>query len=234
MEFCPAVHLFPVGLQRLEKRIFMSAVLNLYQILKRIDTELLTLNSAQSAIFSAACAERLLPNYAVFSRAVKWGDPSQIRTLLDYVWDVVENKRLEHETVKAAIERCAELTPNTADFNYQFTAQALDATSCLYYALDALLGHNGNNALESAKSARFTVEHYLMSQAMFQGDEGEVETIVYQNGLWIKELKAQEYVSDSLRRYAEPSRNLIEEIRALSWNNGVSGLGLAWSDQVVH
>jgi len=234
MACCPVLPLFLVALHHLEKNTAMTSNLNLCHSLQRIDAELLTLSSVQSAIFSAACAERLLPNYAEFSRAVQWGAPFQVRVLLDYVWEVVAGKLLEQEVLGAAIKLCTELTPNTADFNYQFTAQALDATSCLFYALDSLLGNNGHNALESAQSARFSVEHYLMSQALFQGNEGDVEEIVYSSTYWIREINIQECVLNTLVSCDGADKKLIEDIRTQSWNNGVSNLGVTWLGKDIH
>jgi len=50
---------------------------------------------AHLVAFAATVCERLLPNYAAWSAAARWGDPNRLRTALDRVWAALGGATLE-------------------------------------------------------------------------------------------------------------------------------------------
>ena len=78
-----------------------------------LERELDALPPAHRTAFAAACAERLLPNYGVFSEVEGWGDPARLARGLDSVWRYLEGHPLPAERLEGLLRDEDRLAPDT-------------------------------------------------------------------------------------------------------------------------
>lgn len=117
-----------------------------------IEKVLSSLPSWKAAAFCGACAERLLPNYAAFTRTVAWGDSSELRCLLDNLWEQLATGNTQANTLAEKLKKSEVLCPQVEDFQYAWTPEALDAALSVYFGYACLLEDDSNNAVHTVKS----------------------------------------------------------------------------------
>lgn len=146
------------------------------------------------AAFATACAERLLPNYAIFCRAIGWDHHNLLRDQLDLAWNQIETDTAvsNHEAARrvAAINA---ITPHTEDFDHPYTSAALDACVATGYAIEALSSNdNVLPAFYAASSAHDTVYMHLQMTEGIGNDDPAFENRIYRHPFMRRELDAQD------------------------------------------
>lgn len=184
-------------------------------------------------VFCAACAERLLPNYVQFSQHERWGSPNSLRTILDRCWEMLIEDVIDKSELADRILDVNRLTPHTEHFEFPFTGEAGDATNAIWCCLACLRDRNVEYGVEASQQCVATADHYIRTRAFLDGYQLSDEA-VYSHSLWIRELATQEKLIELLRKSSSPSSADLQLIRQLSWNSGVSNVGLTWSGEVVH
>jgi uncharacterized protein YjaG (DUF416 family) len=81
--------------------------------------------------FAALCCERLLPAYAGFARATRWGDPRVLRQALDGVWAAIASgQAISDGEARELVERCEQQVPHLDDpFDTDLAAPAQNPRS---------------------------------------------------------------------------------------------------------
>lgn len=196
-----------------------------------IEKALSSLPSWKAAAFCCACAERLLPNYAAFTRAVAWGDSSELRSLLDNLWEELASGNTQVSALDEKLKKSELLCPQVEDFQYAWTPEALDAALSVYFGYACLMEKDSNNAIHTSRGSFYTVEHYLTMQALFEGKDVPPEIGVYPSKLWGDEVDAQLKIIAVIQDIANPENPELIALRAQCWRNGVSNIGFEWDLQ---
>lgn len=193
-----------------------------------IEQVLSNLPSWKAAAFCGACAERLLPNYAAFTRAVAWGDSSELRRLLDNLWEQLASSNTQASALAAMLKKSEALCPQVDRFQYAWTPEALDAALSVYFGYACLLEGDSNNAVHTSRGAFYTVEHYLTMQALFKGKDVPPEICVYPSKLWSDEVAAQLKTIAVIEGITNQNDHELISLRTQCWRNGVSNIGFEW------
>ena len=97
------------------------------------------------AVFAAACAQRLLPAYADFTRVSGRGDPERLAGILERVWSTAGGTLMPEAELSEALEACMSLIPAEDDtpwFDEQ--AYAEDAGAAVAYGAPNRVPHHAN------------------------------------------------------------------------------------------
>jgi len=102
--------------------------------------------------FAAACAERLLPHYELFSSAEHFCDPAWLYRAVDLVWDYLKGNSTLAELI-AIQEQIEAIVPDTDDFESLLASRALDAASATAQLIDLCREPTAAAAAEVAEIA---------------------------------------------------------------------------------
>lgn len=183
------------------------------------------LPAGHRAAFAASCCERLLPNYAAFSRAEGWGRPEVLREALDEVWAVLGGRPASEGRVRSLARACAGLAPDTEDFRTLFVSAAGDAAAAVSYTLECCLDGDAGRAAMVGRLPVETLYQYLtrvndpLTGAHAADDEFEEQML--NAPLMSAELDKQERDLRLLRARDSLTPELLEELRTSSAGVGI-------------
>lgn len=168
----------------------------------------------QQLAFGAACCERILPNYRVFSEEVKWGDSEPLRKALDFAWLACQDLAPEPKTVQALLAACENNAPDSEDFDSLYTSSAQDAVFAICSLLDFLLTGNSSHVVNAARYATDSIDLIVQERDDLSPQDPGLEQKILQHPLMQQELRRQ-----SRDLVDQPSRNdagaqLIFKVRA--------------------
>jgi hypothetical protein len=156
-----------------------------------LKTMLLRLSPYQQIAFAAACCERMLPNYAAFSKMEKWGNTTFLRSALDEVWGLIEKNRCDKQTIQRHVNQCESIVPDTEEFSSIYTSPALDAANAIIETLECCLSHDTAKIVDVAGFARDTVDMYIQDKENIERFDAQVEQQILSHPLMVREMKQQ-------------------------------------------
>ena len=118
------------------------------------------MSTQKQLAFCYLTCERLLPNYAYFSRVCAFGSPTVLRTAIDFLYDAIFSTEPDSIRVRQLIGLIDPNTPDTEDFETIFVSSALDACSATIDSLEFLLNNDFKKISDVSTSAIDTVEMY--------------------------------------------------------------------------
>jgi uncharacterized protein YjaG (DUF416 family) len=99
----------------------------------------------QQLACGAACAERMLPSYETFVRAVGWRDAGPLRRALDAVWKAGGGQLLAAGAWRELLAECEACVPDADEFASPYTPSAQEAVfavcSLIEFVLEGDLHH---------------------------------------------------------------------------------------------
>lgn len=183
------------------------------------------LPASHRAAFAASCCERLLPNYAAFSRAEGWGRPEVLREALDEVWAALGGRPLREERISSLARACAELAPDTEDFQSLFVSAAGDAAAAVSYTLECCIDGDAGRAAMVGRLPVDTLYQYLVRVndplTGVHGSDEEFEKQMLNAPLMSAELAKQERDLRLLRARDSLTPEVLEELRTSSVEVGI-------------
>jgi uncharacterized protein YjaG (DUF416 family) len=174
------------------------------------------LPGAYRTAFAAACAERLLPNYAAFSREEGWGSVSVLREALTMVWRSLEGEPQSKERIDSLTEEVKRQIPDTEEFSSQHVSAALDAGAAVVHVLESLSNGAVEPALLAASLAHDTVHMHLQATIGVDYSEPGFDDAIYGQPLMIRELERQRTDLDGLLKTATLSTGFLSALRSAS------------------
>jgi uncharacterized protein YjaG (DUF416 family) len=130
-------------------------------------------------VFAAACAERLLPAYAIFSGRAGRGDFAALRHSLTLLWEDLDGNRLSDDEVQANIDACMDLIPQEDDGPWMpEQAAAEDAGAAVAYALRCRLRSQGQEAAWAARRAYEALDHFVVNRENIDTSQPDAEARV--------------------------------------------------------
>jgi uncharacterized protein YjaG (DUF416 family) len=182
--------------------------------------------------FAATCCERLLPNYAAFSREVHWGEPAMLRGAVDYIWDVLGGGPLDRAEVDRLIERCDIVIPDTENFDTSAVSAALDAGTAVTETLRSLLDGDTDRVVDIASVCRDTVDMYIQDRdQMNYNNDPSFEQKIAQDPLMTLELARQSAILSELMGAPALNSALLQRLREKSADGGRSNIGRTAHDE---
>ncbi len=139
------------------------------------------LPSRSRIAFGLSCCERMLSNYVVFKREVKWGDEQPLRKALDELWRHVEGQTVDELAVRQLLSNCEVINHlDSDDFSSLLTGPAQEACFSICCVLDYALQGNPERIAQASSFAVDTLDLYVSAlldgfdrtpKAIFNGKE---------------------------------------------------------------
>ncbi len=108
------------------------------------------LNTVQKASLAAALLERMLPNYALFSEALEFGDAEVLTNALALCWEKILLPKSKI-SIEKLVEKVEPNVPEVNDFDVFGVYPAIDAATALLTLLQGLQSKEIKSSLMCAK-----------------------------------------------------------------------------------
>lgn len=186
----------------------------------KLNKQLRNLLPWQQVAFCVGLAERMYPNYVLFSEGTQFGGEACFRKMLDLFWEnlTVKGAKVNFETQS---EKFEEAIPNVADYDMYGVYPALDACVALTCAFNAVLTKADDEAINASQTSIGTVSSFIEATSEAELTEQEI----WQDELIQQELAFQEELLTLLDEQRSP--DLLKAVRKFCRNEGVSNIGIS-------
>lgn len=177
----------------------------------------------QQTVFALALAERMYPNYALFSQTSGFGSAQAFRQTLDHMWEylTVKGSRVNLSSILEAFE---DEIPDPTKFESYGAYPALDACVALGCAYNSVVCRVGEEAEESSYASVGCVAGFV---EMLEDREIDDEEL-YEHELFEGEL---EFQVELLKKVAfERDSDRILAIKQFAAQGGISNIGISLED----
>lgn len=178
----------------------------------------------QLQVFTAAYAERMYPNYALFAQVTDGFDANILRLALDKVWEALAGRaKLNTET---QLERIEAQIPDVDDFDMYGVYPALHAAVALCSALYQMNEANVEEAVNVSRLSEECVATYLELVADEEFSDEQLVRFINTHELMEQEQAFGEQLLATLATMQTPQATRIDALRELAKNEGVSNIGI--------
>ena len=185
-----------------------------------------TLPRLQQLVFGACVCERLILNYAAFSRENDWGNQAVLRAALDWLWALAGGADLPTKEAAKLASDCEAEAPDLDDFDSADAAFAQEACFAICSVLDFLNTADSQSIAQSAQFAVDTVDLYIQELEDMDSDNPGIEEQILQHPLMQRELAAQKLDLQLLQEASTIPTRLVDQFRARASQSGKSNIGL--------
>ncbi|MBU2967716.1 YjaG family protein [Amphritea sp. 2_MG-2023] len=191
-----------------------------------LEKELKALDGWQLSAFSVAIAERMFPNFALFSTLLDFGDRDQVRSIIDGVWNKLGNTgaTMNFEVQQANVEANM---PDLDIFEMYGASPALDAMVALDLAINCLLEPNRTDAANVGHLSLECVATFIEVTADTDMSDEALLRYIGDHDMMLQEESFQEEVIQRLAGVKNASAGLIKQLKVLSANDGISNIGVS-------
>lgn len=183
-----------------------------------IQTILSRLSRRHAIAFSAACCERLLPNYRTFVEQANWGDWQLLRSTLDEVWSHIAGIDIPTQRFRSLLKRCEAVIPDTNDYGTIEASNALDASSGVCETLRLCIDGDVSHAVIVANAAVDTVDMFIQVRDHMDYADPQFEEKILADSLMVRELEEQLVTLRSLELQVPLEREYVELLRSQYFN----------------
>jgi len=227
--------LFAIGL-RLKKYLITDTpehirYMSLYfQRLLSLKQDLEKISPLHRVALAASCCERLLPNYYVFAREEGQGNPSIPREALDEVWQILNGKPIDTETIRQLEEnKNYALIPDEEVFNSQYNYEAQLAAIAIFNTLEAcLISPNLQMIMSVLEGTGDTISEFLRVEKQINDPNWlnksaeEQDQEIDNHPFTIREIAKQREDLQRLKEIETLNREFLDWLRTSSDNGGRS------------
>jgi len=183
------------------------------------------------AAFAALCTERMLPNYAMFSRLCRWGDPLFLRNALDKVYGALADVSVDADAMRKLKAGCEKLVPDLDDFADESVSWAADAGNALLATFECLLTGDPRQAAACASASKDTVDNFIQEQTELSYSDPVLMGKLEDDPLLLREMSRQQYSLDALEKLKALDAKAIKQLRTEFGGQGKSNINLDWREQ---
>lgn len=185
-------------------------------------------NEWQLATFTAAQAERMFPNFSLFANVTEAADAVVMRTALDQVWEHLCQRG--NCNIEAQLLRVEEQTPDVEQFDIYGVYPALDAAVALAATLEQLSHPSVEEAINIYQLSEECIATYLEVSADASLSDEELVRFINTHELMDQQLTFTEELIKQLLGMETPKAAVIDQLRDLAANQGVSNIGICDED----
>lgn len=177
----------------------------------------------QQTVFALALAERMYPNYQLFSDTSNAGNGERFRETLNTLWTylTIKGSRVD---LGAELEAFEAFIPDPTQSENYGAYPALDACVALACAYNSVIGRIGEEAIEASHASLGTVAGFaeLLAERELSDEE------LYEDELLMAEMEFQVELLDRVSRPRDAE--VILAVRDFAAQGGVSNIGIGLED----
>lgn len=191
------------------------------------------LKAWRASAFILALAERALPNAQLFTTScddASMPDAEELQAMLDRSWEILISKPEEAGQVALLDTLVAYIPVATEDAPYG-VYPTIDCLELLEQALLSGINQEQPRAVAASQRSVATISHFIEFSEGEALDEDQLIKLFDRHPLMQREYSFQEELCDLLRAANSPSSALIQSLRELASDGGVSNIGISLDEE---
>ena len=191
-----------------------------------MDLEFTQFSKWQRQLFATALLQRMLPNYALFSKASEFGQYSKLQNLLDLVWQKLAKGAIK-VNLEVQLEKLEQETPDPVDFDIFAVYPALDVCSGLVCVLQSLDEKETSCATDLSLLSLNSVTGFLNLTFLEADKAPPSDQTLEQDPLmeWEKEMQLAIYKAVEI---SPESKQAVVDVKAMVTSERISNLGFEY------
>ena len=94
------------------------------------------LSKRKRLIYCLSVCDRLFPNYVAFHKKTKSGEPESLKKIIDELWNIIANKKINKEKINELLGICVKQIPDEKDINSNYVSFARNAAGSVFITLE--------------------------------------------------------------------------------------------------
>jgi len=195
----------------------------------RFEQQIRDLEPWQQMLFATALSERMFLNFALFSRLMNFGDVDKMRNLLNSIWDE-QMQRGTKVNYEVQLNHVEDNIVDLDEFDMFGAIPARDAMMALFSTLIFKLEQESDEVVAVSNLSYDTIGAYVeFAEADDQMSDEELVRLINMHDLMLDEDAFQEALLEQLAG-ASFKPTVVESVRELARNQGVSNIGISDED----
>ena len=195
----------------------------------RFEQQIRDLEPWQQMLFATALSERMFLNFALFSRLMNFGDADKMRNLLNSIWDE-QMQRGTKVNYEVQLNHVEDNIVDLDEFDMFGAIPARDAMMALFSTLIFKLEQESDEVVAVSNLSYDTIGAYVeFAEADDQMSDEELVRLINMHDLMLDEDAFQEALLEQLAG-ASFKPAVVESVRELARNQGVSNIGISDED----
>jgi len=195
----------------------------------RFEQQLRDLAPWQQMPLATALSERMFLNFALFSRLMNFGDVDKMRNLLNSIWDE-QMQRGTKVNYEVQLNHVEDNIVDLDEFDMFGAIPARDAMMALFSTLIFKLEQESDEVVAVSNLSYDTIGAYVeFAEADDQMSDEELVRLINMHDLMLDEDAFQEALLEQLAG-ASFKPAVVESVRELARNQGVSNIGISDED----
>ncbi|MEO2268351.1 YjaG family protein [Pseudoalteromonas sp. YIC-656] len=182
------------------------------------------LNTVQKASLAAALLERMLPNYALFSEALEFGDAEVLNNALALCWEKILLPKSKI-SIEKLVEKVEPNVPEVNDFDVFGVYPAIDAATALLTLLQGLQSKEDQEFVNVCKIAQGTVARLVEYQFELE-EQTYTSKDVNQHPLMEYEISVLSELIDFVEAMGRLDKDNAKALRKLAVADGQTNIGV--------
>ena len=131
-------------------------------------------------------SQRLFPNYLIFNKKEKWGNPNLLQEANDLLRKIIISQVYSELDIQEITKELEKVTPDTDDFSGFLTSLALDSCASLLEGLSFILDKDNQRLQDISTSALDLTQMYIEFK-----NNADYDDYCFENQLFVEELNFQ-------------------------------------------
>ncbi len=195
----------------------------------RFEQQIRALEPWQQMLFATALSERMFLNFALFSRLMNFGDLDKMRNLLNSIWEE-QTQRGTKVNYEVQLNHVEDNIVDLDEYDMFGAIPARDAMMALFSTCILKLEQESDEAVAVSNISYDTIGAYVeFAEADDQMSDEELVRLINMHDLMLDEDAFQEELLERLSG-ASFKPAVVETVRELAQNQGVSNIGISDED----
>jgi len=195
----------------------------------RFEQQIRALEPWQQMLFATALSERMFLNFALFSRLMNFGDLDKMRNLLNSIWEE-QTQRGTKVNYEVQLNHVEDNIVDLDEYDMFGAIPARDAMMALFSTCILKLEQESDEAMAVSNLSYDTIGAYVeFAEADDQMSDEELVRLINMHDLMLDEDAFQEELLERLSG-ASFKPAVVETVRELAQNQGVSNIGISDED----
>jgi len=195
---------------------------------QKFQKKLQSLSAWRERAFILSLAERALPNAVLYISSLE-SDDSEYKPLTEIIEGVWQHLIIEPDEahIIELLDQVMAYVPETEDSEHYGALPTADCLSLLEQAMLGGLNEEKRRALDASQTSLHTVLQFIDFSEGDDLSENQLIKLYDSHSLVEREFSFQSELNDLLRSASHPGEELIDELRALAQDGGVSNIGIS-------
>ncbi|OZB05146.1 MAG: hypothetical protein B7X54_06205 [Idiomarina sp. 34-48-12] len=190
---------------------------------------------AYQTVMALYLCQRMVPNYELFHHVTGFGDPKPLQGALNACWDWAWQGKAVKVNFSRWQEKVDEVTPSEHGHDMLGVYPAMDACTAISTLLQGLMDQNSADLVSVAKVSQAGVAKFLELTEGAEMDAQERRKLLREHELVQYEIEVQQailnYLETLAATQAQPSQELVRQVRDMVADEGVSNIGVSMADE---